>query len=159
MRKQPMTPPRLVVLLGAAFAFSACAALRLDPVVSEDRQVTAISDPSKTVAVLEPMVWTNAPLGSATKGVRLLPGTYSLEAEDADYLYFRAPEPIEVRVLQGGEPVDGRDIPGGLALAKALFNMVPAATYIDAGPGMKTLIFKHGSEFLQMRDSTWSKSF
>lgn len=29
----------------------------------------------------------------------------------------------------------------------------------DAGPGTKTQIFKHGSEFLQMRDKTWSKSF
>ena len=46
----------------------------------------------------------------------------------------------------------------GLALAKAPFNRVPAATYIDAGPGTKTLNFKHGGEFLQMRARTWSKT-
>jgi hypothetical protein len=85
-------------------------------------------------------------------------GTYALEAEDVDYLYFRAPRPIELRVLDHGQPVHGRDVPGGLAIAKG-FSMVPAATYIDAEPGTKTLVFKHGGEFLSMRGSKWKKSF
>jgi len=150
---------RRLVLLGAAIASTGCAAVRFDPLMAEDRTVTAITDESKTVVISEPMVWTNAPMASATKGVRLPAGTYKLEAEDANYLYFRAPAPIEVRTLADGVPVDGRDIPGGLALAKAAVNMVPAVTYIDAGPGTKTQIFKLGREFLQIRGSGWSKSF
>jgi hypothetical protein len=151
-------PIRALVSLAAAITLLGCAMLQLDPVIAEDRQVTAVVDPSKTVTVLEPMVWTNKPLASATKGVRLPAGTYALQAEDAGYPYFEAPGPIEVRVLKDGQPVDGRDFPGGLALAKG-FNIVPAATYVDATEGTKTLIFKHGREFLEMRGSTWTKSF
>ena len=64
-----------------------------------------------------------------------------------------------MRHLEGGEPVDGSDLTGGLAFARAAFNMVPAATYTDAGAGTKTLIFTDGSEFLQMRGDGWTKFF
>ena len=74
-------------------------------------------------------------------------------------MYFRAPAPIEMRVLKSGTPVDGRDIPGGLALAKAVFSMVGAVTYIDAGPDQKMLVMKLGFEFIQMRGRQWEKSF
>jgi hypothetical protein len=154
-----MTAARCIGAGIAILWLAACGWLRLDPVMAEDRHVTAVTDASKTVTVTEPMVWTDAKLDHATRGVRLLAGTYTLVAEDPEYFYFSSPEPVEVRRLEGGEPIGGGDHPGGLALAKELFNMVPAATYIDAGPGTKTFIWKHGREFLQMRDRLWSKSF
>ena len=150
----------LAVAVLLTLTTGACAAPRLEPVINEEHLVTPISDPAKIVTVLEPMVWTNAPADEATKGIRLPAGTYVLEAEDAEYLYFKAPAPIGVKAVQAGEPPDQREIPGGLAIAKA-FNLVPAATYVVVGPTLetRTLIFKHGAEFLEVRDKQWTRSF
>lgn len=104
------------------------------------------------------MVWMNAPEYRASKGVRLPMGVYALVAEDSDYLYFQSPDPIEMRVLEGGVPVDGQNFSGGLALAKG-FNMLPAATYIDVDPDHKMLVMKHGSLFLQMEGRQWKRSW
>ena len=144
-----------------AVTLAGCGLFHFDPVTAEDREVTRITDPAKTLTLLEPMVWTNGrTYETSTKGERLPEGTYVLEGEDAEYLYFKAPKPIEMRVLKDGKQVDGRDIPGGLALAKS-FKLVPAATYLDVGPreGTVTLVFKHGGEFMEMRGEKWKTSF
>jgi hypothetical protein len=133
--------------------------MALDPVTDEEFAVTPISDPERTLTFLEPMVWMNAPEHRATKGVRLLAGTYELEAEDEKYLYFRAPVPIEMRVLQNGVPVDGRDYEGGLALSKAFVALVPAVAYVSMSEERKMHVMKMGDDFLQLEGRVWEKSF
>ncbi len=113
-------------LAGAAMLISvvgltSCSLIRLHSVTTEERTITPIDDEGKTVTLTEPIVWLDAPALRASKGVRLPQGLYRLEAEDADYWYFRAPSPIEMRLLEDGRPTGGPDVPGGLALAKALF--------------------------------------
>ncbi len=165
-RRDEVRRSRVVItnltLLAACFAASlqltSCSFLRLDPVTAEQRRIAPTTDESRTVVVLEPMVWMNAPEYRASKGVRLPMGVYTLVAEDSDYLYFQSPNPIEMRVLERGVPVDGQDFSGGLALAKR-FSMVPAATYIDVNPDDKMLVMKHGGDFLQMEGRQWKKSW
>jgi len=137
---------------------ASCSLLRVDPVTSEQRRAALVTDESKTVTLSEPIVWLNAPAHRASKGVRLPAGQYSLEAEDEDYLYFRAPAPIEMRLLQDGRPVEGPDVAGGLALGKAVLPVSPAA-YIDVDADHKMLVMKLGYEFLQMRGKQWMQSF
>ena len=127
--------PRTLIL-AAAIALSSvgCFLIRLDPVTDEEFSVRPVNDPARKITFLEPMVWSNAPQYRATKGVRLLDGIYELEAETDDFLYFRAPVHIEMRVLENGVPIDGRDYEGGLALAKAFVSLTPAVAYVSMSP-------------------------
>lgn len=143
------------VLLTVVCGTPGCSLIQLDPVTADERSVVPVSAGSKTVTFVEPVVWLDAPGKLASRGVRLPPGVYRLEAENDQYLYFRAPQPIEMRVLKDGQIVDGRDIPGGLALAKGTLNPVPAVTYIDVDQNRKMHVMKHGFDFIQMRGKQW----
>lgn len=145
----------LISLVAACF-LSGCGTLQLNPVVNEARTVTSATDAKKTVTVPEGMVWYDS--APPTHGLRFPPGTYVLEAEDADYWYLRAPAPLEFRVFKGGQVVDARNIPGGIMIAKH-FSMVPGAGYIDDEGGTKVMIWKLGSDFLNREGRDWKKTF
>jgi hypothetical protein len=78
----------------------------------------------------------------------LLNGTYALEAEDEKSLYSRAPVPIEMRVLEKGVPVDGRDDEGGLALSKSFVALTPAVAYASISDDRKMHVMKTGNDLL-----------
>jgi hypothetical protein len=150
----------LATAIASACLLSACSLVRVDPVTAEEREVTSITDPAKTVTLAEPIVWLNAPEPTASKGVQLPKGTYTLEAEDAEYQYFRAPAPIAMRTLRLGQTPDGPDIPGGLALGKgARFAALSPVAYIDVAPNRKMHVMKLGYDFFQMRGKKWERSF
>ena len=149
----------MVAALATTAALAACSLIHLDPVTAEERAVTSAADAQKSVTLHEPIVWLNAPADRASKGLRLPQGVYVLEAEDADYWYFSAPAPIEMRTLKDGQPVEGPDIPGGLALAKATLPTTSPAAYVNVDAAHKMLVMKLGSEFVLMRGNQWDRSF
>ena len=130
----------------------------MNPVVTEDRPVAVANDPAKTVTVVDGIVMTDSPI-APSRGIRFPAGTYTLEAEDGVYYYFAAPTPIEYRIFKGGQAVDGRFIPGGLAIAKGGIHLVPAAGYMSHAEGTKTLTWKLGAEFFTLQGRYWKKSF
>ena len=147
-------------LLAAAILAALAGCISLPSVTSDERPVQPASDPSKVVEFINPVVWLDRPQPFASRGVRLLPGRYELEAENEDYFYFRAPSAIEMRVLDSGKVVDGRDMAGGLALAKSAFNIVPAAAYVDVGPqGTRMHVMKLDQVFMSLEGTEWKKSF
>jgi hypothetical protein len=114
------------------------------------------------------MVFYNGSPGSPrTKGIRFPPGVYSLEGEDDNYWYLRAPAPLEFRVFRAGTDiiVDNRNIAGGIMMAKSIVKIPPAGGYIDDdgtahGDGSaKIMVWKLGSEFLREEGKFWTKSF
>lgn len=157
----PNTRTMLSISLGWMALFgmlASCSLVRLDAVTAEERRVVSTADATKTVTLSDPIVWLNAPAHRASKGIRLPRGVYQLEAEDEDYWYFRAPAPVEMRLLRDGRPVEGPDIPGGLALGKSAFPTSPAA-YIDVDQDHKMLVMKLGYDFVRMRGKQWDQSF
>ena len=107
--------------------FAGCI-IPLPSVTSDERPVQTVSDPSKAVEFIEPVVWLDRP------------------------------GPLEMRVLDGGDVVDGRDIPGGLAIAKSAFNIVPAAAYVDVGlPGARMHVMKLDQVFMALEGTDWKK--
>jgi hypothetical protein len=74
----------------------------------------------------------------------------------ATYHYFRARSALEMRIFDSGTIVDGRDVPGGLALAKSGFNIVPAAAYADVGPqGTRIHLMKLDQVFMSLERREW----
>jgi hypothetical protein len=147
---------RVAVLCSITIAASGC--ISLPGAIAEQHPVQSVSDSSKAVVFIEPIVWLDAPTNRASKGVRLLPGRYELEAENEEYWYFRAPEPLELRALDSGRSLDGRFVPGGLALSKG-FNLDPAVAYIDDTSDQKLHVMRMGRDFIQLRGKTWEPSF
>ena len=145
-----------IYLILSAVILSGCIA-QLDPAWLEVRSVKPATDASKTVAVTEGMVFYDSI--APTRGIRFPAGVYSLEAEDADYLYFRSTAPLEFHVFKGGQLTDARNIPGGIMLAKH-FSLVPGAAYIDGEKsGERMAVWKLGGEFLRIEGKFWTKNF
>lgn len=144
--------------IGCGIALTACGALPpLDATSSQTRIVRPASDPSKSVTVPEGMVWYATP--SRSSGLRFPPGTYTLEAEDDDYWYFRSPTPLEFRAFANGKPSEEHINPGGLMLGKRSIRLVPAGGYIDGDGSAKTMVWKLGGDFLAMEGKQWRKTF
>lgn len=150
-----------VAVAALALPASSCALLvpPLDPIVNEVREVRELSDPARTMTFHEARVWFNGPVSRATKGVRLPDGVYVLEAEDKDYLYFRAPALIQMRRIENQQTREGVDLPGGFALYKRFAIYPFGAVYVDEPPGRKVLVFLFGGEFVPLRGKLWDKSF
>lgn len=102
------------------------------------------------------MVWYNL---DRTKGMRFPPGTYVLEAEDAEYRYFRSPAPLEFREFSGERVTDAQSKAGDIMIAKAAINLVPAGGYVQGDGSTKVMVWKLGGDFLEMRGREWNKSF
>jgi hypothetical protein len=103
------------------------------------------------------MVFLDDPVRTA-HGIRLLDGTYALEAEDDDYLYYRAPQKIEYRVFKNGAVVDGRFLPGGIYFSNAFLSLVLAGAYLTVDDTHKTLMWKLGLEFIHLEGSKWTRT-
>ena len=149
---------QLLMGIGVAVAcLSACGGLELNPSVNEPRSVHLEQDPSKTLTVVQEMVFGDK--SHATREIRFPAGTYALEAEDADYWYMRSPVPLNLRGFNKGVQIESRNIRGGIAIGKYTTRSVPAAGYIDGQESSRILIWKLGKDFLSREGKEWRKSF
>jgi hypothetical protein len=156
------------VPLVATLIISACSAVPNEPTAADLRSVRLESDTAKTVTVAGGMVFYNGSLGTPrTKGIRFPPGVYTLEGDDDDYWYLRAPAPLEFRVFRAGTDtvVDNRNIAGGIMIGKSITRIPPAGGYIDddgathTDGSAKIMVWKLGSEFFREKGKSWTESF
>ena len=149
----------LFILPVAALALlflAGCGALPLNPVTNESRPVQAITDATKTITVPEGIVWYNGP--RKTRGIRFPTGRYPLEAQDADYWYFRSPAPLELRTFGETNTAGTQGIAGGLMVARH-FSIVPGAGYAEGEGSTKVVLWKLGQDFLALEGKYWIKSY
>jgi hypothetical protein len=151
---------RLLAAVSCATLVASCSILvpPFNPVITEDRTVTALADPAATVTMKEARIWFDGPAYRRTRGIRLPQGVYALEGEDAEYYYFRAPSLLELRPIENEQTLDGPDMPGGLALRKTISMKGFAAIYVGDGP-QKMLVWRFGSELVHQRGRLWDTSF
>ena len=128
----------------------------LPPFPELERGATPSFDPSKTFTVLREIVWYGT--GASKNGFRLPVGRYTLEAEDADYWYFHAPERVEFYVLERGMVTERRRGSGGIMIAKRTTSLT-AMGYIDGKGSTKSPIGElSGTEFGWMEGKYWKKN-
>ncbi len=121
---------------------------------AQERVAREVSDPNRTLVIREAMIYSDF---AKTHAVRFTPATYVLEAEDDDYVYYRAPDQIEYRVFKNGAVVDGRFMPGGIYFNKALISLVPAGAYLTVDGTHKMLMWKLGVEFMRLEGDKWDR--
>ena len=129
----------------------------LNPITNEERNVNSTIVQEKKVVFNHPMVWYDS--YRKNEGILFPKGTYILEADDKDYLYFMAPGDLELRSFQNGQTVNTEYVSGGLYLSKATLNMVPAGAYRNDGKTKKTLLWKLGSDFMRMEGEGWERLY
>ncbi|MDR0901433.1 MAG: hypothetical protein LBM92_01530 [Opitutaceae bacterium] len=152
-----MRAPAIALLVFFAL-LTGCGTLpgNFNPVTFETRAVRVATDATKTVSVPKGMIWHDQT--PPTRGLRFPPGTYVLEAEDADYWYLRSAAPLEFRVFEGRQMTEGRNVSGGIMIAKH-FSTVPGAAYTDGEGSTKVMVWKLGKDFLNREGSVWKKTF
>lgn len=125
-------------------------------VAAERCETTPAQDPRKVFSVLKEIASYTA--GGQIEGMALPVGKYTLEAQDADYWYFRAPSPIGHRVTEGRKVVERR-VAGGIRISKHSPGGL-AAGYVQGEGSVKELIAElTASEFAWMEGTFWSKNF
>ncbi len=146
---------RVVCLLFCCLTISACKTVGVGSGF-EERPVTQVTDIANNVQFNQAIVWLDS-AQQGKRGVRFLKGEYQLSAEDDEYWYFQAPLVIEMAVLEGGNVVGGKKMPGGLMLAKDELAAVPAAAYIDKEADSKILVLKMGQDFIALKGEKWQQ--
>jgi hypothetical protein len=148
----------LVSLMAASTLLGGCV-LPMSPLAHEVHVVTPLTNQTNVVVFKEAEVWWYEQALAPTQGIRFPEGTYQLEAEDSEYLFFRAPSQIEYRVLQNGKVTDDRFVTGGLCLSKKTFDLVPAGAYSFVDEHADVLTWKLGRDFMNMEGGRWTKNF
>ena len=71
----------------------------------------------------------------------------------------RSPAPLEFPEFSGERVTDAQSKAGGIMIAKAAMNMVPAGGCVQGDGSTKVMVWKLGGDFLGMKGREWSKSF
>ena len=86
----------------------------------------------------------------------LLTGSYRLESEDSDYLYFEGASKITVVTQKTGQPQDSRDLSGGIFIAKqGSSSQYLGGAFIDWDNGKKLLLVTFDSDFFGAEGRFW----
>jgi len=141
----------------AALLLQGCSFLSIDPVINDKHRVTAIANSERTVVFLEPLSWANGPDHRATRVLFIPVGTYSLEAQNQDFLYFRGPNPLTMSIVDRGVPTDARQFVGGVAFAKAVLAQIPAEAYVSKSETEKIHVMRLGWDFSRLRGKVWKR--
>ena len=147
------------ILLGASIQVVTGCSSNLDLVGGVSRSVQTAFDAAKTFTVLKETDLYDS--YRSYRSVRLRLGVYTLEAEDADYWYYRSLTPIAVTLKEDMMPTrrfSRYSLPGGIMLAKR-FDAVPGGAYVDEPGAGKRVILEFGRDFRSLEGTYWTKQF
>jgi hypothetical protein len=147
------------LIMALAFSFVAGCGTAFDPGVAREPRVTQPSfDAEKTVTVLKEMAWYSP--SAPKKGIWFTPGTYVLEAEDAEFWFFRSPKPIKTGVVGDRGELSARRVPGGIMISKRFPSAyIAGGGYIEDRAGTKVMVWELTNDFRSMEGMFWTKSF
>lgn len=151
-----MKTPRFFFFLGAFVAMMAvagCSTFKINPVTDESRHTYPIKDEAIYVVVKEGMKFDDSK--SRTYSILIPPGTYKLEAQDDDYLYFVTTGVITRYLYDGKTMIDQNVCKGGIMLGRRLGMLVPAGVYKDDGSMDRVMIWMLNDAFMKMEGAKW----
>lgn len=152
-----MQPVRLII--ASFFALVAGCGIFPEPRVAGEPRVTQPSfDEAKTVTVFKEMAWYSP---TAPKhGIWFAPGTYTLEAEDADFWFLRSPKPLKIGEVSDPRFPTVRNVTGGIMISKRFKSgYVAGGGYIDDKVSGPIMIWELTRDFRSMEGTYWTKSF
>ena len=85
----------------------------------------------------------------------LPPGAYHVEAEDSDYLYYKAPGRVSLGKTKFFSAQDSRTYDGGIFMSKSASSKYPSGAYIDYESGKRLLLFFFDWRFTGQEGKQW----
>lgn len=82
-------------------------------------------------------------------------GAYRAEAEDSDYLYYRAPEKVSLGKTKMFSAQDSRTAEGGIFISKNPASKYSSGAYIEFTDGKKQLLFQFDARFTGQEEKRW----
>jgi len=126
--------------------------------LEEHKQVTTSSSEDLFMLVRVPLVYNDDDFDPSV-GVSFFPGRFVLEAEDEDYWYFHAPQPLNVLTYSFGKITGGVRFIGGIVLSKSGSNAKPSFVYVNGeNENDKVVLWKLSRKFMMDRGNKWSLS-
>jgi len=128
------------------------------PMQEEHRTVTAAESTDLFLIVKLPLIY-NDDSFDPSRGVRLLPGKYVLEAEDAECWYFRSPKPLSLLIYDFGNIVNAVSIHGGIMVSKDESSHKLPSAYVDGNNDTERItVWELGKDFVTDRGQKWHLS-
>ena len=122
--------------------------------IYEERTATTASA-HRTLVMSESLDWF-ASENLKRYEIWLSQGTYHVEAEDSDYLYFRAPEKVSLGKSAFFSKQDSRTYDGGIFISKNTnAKAYPSGAYIDYEGGRILLLFTFDARFTGQKGKRW----
>lgn len=141
----------LLFILASLSLFVGCTNDK-SPLVNEVHQVKPLGYQIKAAIFNQTLLWYDVE-AAPNKTIEFPKGTYFLEAEDANFLYFKAPISPEYREYYDGKITNSGLKTGGLCLAKSGFSAY--AYVLGDTPEEKILVWNLGNRFLKLEGSIW----
>ena len=148
---------RPLFALVSLLLLAGCVASAPVPFPELSRDPSPVDSSTKTFTVLREISGYSRSLPRI--GLSLPTGLYALEAEDRDYWYFHAPQPVELRIVENGHVTDRHKLPGGIMLSKHS-DATPVTGYTDGKGAVRNPVWElSGTEFAWMEGRYWKKNF
>jgi hypothetical protein len=108
----------------------------------------------RSLVMSEPLDWFASESGDRYD-IWLPQGTYHVEAEDSDYLYYKAPNEVSLGKKKFFSAQDSRTYDGGIFISKNASSKYSSGAYIDYEGGKKLLLFYFDFRFTQQEGKRW----
>ena len=108
----------------------------------------------RSLVMSEPLDWFASENGERYD-IWLPSGTYHVEAEDSDYLYYEAPERVSLGKRKFFSTQDSRTYDGGIFISESASSKYSSGAYIDYKDGQKLLLFYFDSRFTGQAGKRW----
>jgi hypothetical protein len=119
----------------------------------EERNAPAATA-QRTLVMSEPLDWFASENGDRYD-IWLPPGAYHVEAEESDYLYYKAPERVSLGKTKFFSAQDSRTYDGGIFISKSASSKYSSGAYIDYEGGKKLLLFCFDFRFTGQEGKRW----
>jgi hypothetical protein len=146
---------RIPFLLSLALVLTGCANMVLPGSnrISEER-TPAPATSQRSLVMSEPLDWFASENGDRFE-IWLPQGAYHVEAEDNDYLFYRAPQEVSLGKTKLFSRQDSRTYEGGIFVSKNARSQYSSGAYIDHEDGKKLLLFHFDSRFTGQEGKRW----
>jgi len=146
---------RISIMLILALTLTGCANMILPQSnrIYEERTASPATA-HRSLVMSEPLDWFASESGDRYD-IWLPQGAYHVQAEDSDYLYYKAPERVSLGKTKFFSAQDSRTYDGGVFISKSASSKYSSGAYIDYEGGKKLLLFFFDFRFTGQEGRRW----
>ena len=120
----------------------------------QEERAPAPATSHRSLVMSEPLDWFASESGNRYD-IWLPQGAYHVEAEDSDYLYYKAPGAVSQREMKFFSGQDTSTCDGGIFISRNAGSRYSSGAYIEYKDGKKMLLFYFDFRFTGQEGKRW----